>query len=31
VAVIQQLDLTYGMYALAPDQFLNLLPDEFQR
>jgi len=31
VAVIQQLDLTYDMYAMNSDQILDLLPEEFQR
>jgi len=31
VAVIQQFDLTYDMYAMSPEQILDLLPGEFDR
>ena len=31
VAVIQQFDLTYDLYAMSPDEILDLLPDEFTR
>lgn len=31
VAVIQQFDLTYDMYAMSTEEILELLPDEFSR
>lgn len=31
VAVIQQFDLTYDLYAMSPDEILELLPHEFTR
>jgi hypothetical protein len=31
VAVIQQFDLTYDLYAMTADQILTLLPPEFDR
>ena len=31
ISVIQQLDLTYDLQAMSPDQILDLLPPEFDR
>ena len=31
VAVIQQFDLTYDLYAMTSEQILALLPPEFER
>jgi hypothetical protein len=30
VAVMQQFDLTYDMYAMSPEQITLLLPKEFE-
>jgi hypothetical protein len=31
IAVIDQFDLTYDLYATSPDDILTLLPPEFDR